>query len=523
MTAAGTSGNGASGMADISMDGRYVVFESAADDLALGDTNGFKDIFLRDRLTGQTEIISRPSPMVQANGDSVAPSMSVGGHYIVYSSFATNLVPGDVEGEQDVFFYNRRTGRTIRVSAGGSEDSFNPTISENGRYIAFESLATNLVPDDTNHAMDVFHYDVELDVMTRVSVDSAGNQANAGSGIFGERPSYPSISDDGDRVVFTSLASNLVPNDVNGTWDVFLHDLRLRTTQLVSVDSLGIQGNDQSVQARISNDGKKVVFVSLSSNLVLEDTNDAFDVFVRDLVDEDTRRVSLSSVGTEGFGDSGLFATISAHGRTVAYATSAGNLAPGDTNRIEDIVVHDLLARSTSRVSLSSLGVEADLGSLHPVISADGRTVVFSSKATNLALDDRNGLADVFVHERGSDYWRNYGEGLAGTFGVPALQVFHAERLGMLTIWFQNDAPSECLGILVGGFQFARIPMPESDLLVQPKFFLPMIIPRDGLGTSFHIPTSLRMPVTFYLQGIEEDPSIPRGYCMTRGLEINLF
>jgi Tol biopolymer transport system component len=207
----------------------------------------------------------------------------------------------------------------------GNSHSVSPSISADGRYVAFSSLASNLVPGDTNGKQDIFVHDRLTGQTTRVSVASDGTQGNGDS-------DFASISADGRYVAFSSLASNLVAGDTNGTWDVFVHDRLTGQTTRVSVASDGTQGNEDSIGVEISADGRYVAFTSLASNLVAGDTNGTWDVFVHDRLTGQTTRVSVASDGTEGNGHSLYGLSISADGRYVAFASVASNLVSGDAN-----------------------------------------------------------------------------------------------------------------------------------------------------------------------------------------------
>ena len=229
---------------------------------------------------GQTIRVSVDSAGNEGDDLSESSSISSDGRYVAFISSATNLVPNDTNRAADVFVHDRQTGLTTRVSknsAGvqGNNGSVQPAISSGGRYVAFTSSATNLVSDDTNGVDDVFVHDRQTGLTTRMSKDSAGVEGNDWS-------NYPSISSDGRYVAFQSNASNLVPNDTNDTWDIFVHDRETAQTKRVSVNSAGVQGNLQSVFPSISSDGRYVAFTSSASNLVPNDSNDVGDVFVHD-------------------------------------------------------------------------------------------------------------------------------------------------------------------------------------------------------------------------------------------------
>lgn len=371
--------------AAVSPDGRFVVFES--------DTNGKTDVFLRDRQTNLTHQVSVATGGGQVNDHSRGPSVSSDGRFVAFSSIATNLVLNDTNGVSDVFVHDRlNSGETKRVSirtgffqAGG--ESFDARISADGRFVAFRSTAPDLVAGDTNGLGDIFVHDRQTDSTERVSVATGGGQATAES--FG-----PSISADGRYVAFSSLANNLVAGDT-GASDIFVRDRLTGTTTRVSVSSAGVQANEASVLPSISSDGRYVAFESLASNLVAGDTNMRRDVFVRDRQTGTTQRVSVGAL--QGNNQSSN-ATISLDGRYVAFLSSATNLIASDTNGVADVFVRDRVAGATWRASVTAAGVAADGASALPSISADGKTIAFTSTATNLVgAADTNGVSDVFV------------------------------------------------------------------------------------------------------------------------------
>ncbi|MCB9432345.1 MAG: PD40 domain-containing protein [Ardenticatenaceae bacterium] len=226
----------------------------------------------------------------------------------------------------------------------------------------------------------------------RVSVDSNGNEGNRG-GVD------PSISDDGRFVAFHSSASNLVSGDTNSSPDVFVHDQQTGTTERVSVDSSGNEGNNNSTLPDISGDGRFVAFISAANNLVSGDTNSIADIFVHDRQTGTTSRISVDSSGTQGNNFS-VDPSISSDGRFVAFISDASNLVSGDTNSIADIFVHDQQTGTTSRVSVDSSGGQGNNRSLDSSISGNGRFVAFESDASNLVSGDTNVSSDIFVAEQ---------------------------------------------------------------------------------------------------------------------------
>lgn len=397
----GTQANGDSHRSRLNATGRFVAFVSVSSNLVPGDTNNKYDVFVHDRETGTTTRVSVSSAGTQANGNSfhLDPGISADGRFVAFGSDATNLVPSDTNTNVDVFVHDRQTGTTERVSVSSTGDQvagFAPDISADGRFVAFNSNYPTLIPDDTNASSDVFLHDRQTGLTERVSVSSGGIQGNDDSGI-----AEPALSADGRFVAFSSGASNLVPGDTNASLDVFVRDRQTGTTERVSIASSGTQGNDLSGGSSpmgISADGRFVAFVSLASNLVPGDTNGVADIFVHDRQTGTTERISVSSTGNQANAFS-VVPRISADGRLVVFNTSSSNLVPGDTNGAHDIFVHDRQTGTTERVSVASDGAEANAISVSAAISADGKIVSFQSFATTLVPNDTNGHEDVFIHE----------------------------------------------------------------------------------------------------------------------------
>jgi WD40 repeat protein len=402
----GTQGNSGSHAPAISADGRYVAFSSSASNLVEEDTNGISDIFVHDRKTGQTQLVSIASDGTQGNNDSGGASISADGRYLVFFSSANNLVEGDTNGVQDCFVHDRLTGETTRVSVASDGTQANgacayygwwfvykTSISADGRYVVFHSDATNLVEGDTNGVQDCFVHDRITGETTRISVASDGTQGNGSSG-------FPTISADGRYVAFESDATNLVEGVTNG--GVFVHDRVTGKTTFESVSSDGIQGNNGAMFPAISADGRYVAFISFSDNLVEGDTNGVWDCFVHDRITGETTRVSVGSDGTQANSDDYATPAMSADGRYVVFhSDDASNLVEGGISGEVNIFVHDRVTGKTVLASVSSDGTQGNNGSLFPDISADGRYVAFGSFSDNLVEADTNEDLDVFVHDLG--------------------------------------------------------------------------------------------------------------------------
>ncbi len=403
LTSGGAQGNAGSvypAMSSSSADGRYIAFTSLATNLVPGDTNGVQDVFVRDRQLGITERVSVNSAGVQANGTSFQSSISADGRYVAFYTLATNLDVADTNGTYDVYVRDRQLGTTERVSVSssgtqGDAYSVGGALSTDGRYVCFDSIATNLVAGDTNGSSDVFIRDRLLGTTELVSVDSSGVEGNG----FSARGA---ITADGRYVVFASEATNLVAGDTNAASDTFVHDRQTGTTERVSVDSSGteaIGGTANVWTPSITDDGRYVTFTTDATNLVPGDTNGVHDVFIRDRQLGTTERVSVDSSGVEGNGDC-RSNSVSADGRYVAFDSSATNLVAGDTNGWPDVFLRDRQLGTTERVSISSGAGQGNFDSDSAVVSADGRYVVFESFASTLVGGDTNGASDVFIRDR---------------------------------------------------------------------------------------------------------------------------
>ena len=387
----------------VSYGGRYVAFESNAQNLIPGPSSQFRDIYVRDRKTFSTERVSVALNGAQTNGDSLGPSISADGRYIAFASNASNLAPDSDPGRfgWDIFVRDRLTGQTELVSVNSSgeqanQESQSASISSDGRYVVFSSYATNLTPGIDNGWPNVFVHDRQTGLTEWVSVGLNGAQPN-GSCLEGAGPR--TISADGRYVTFWSDASNLVPGDTNGVGEVFVRDLQMKKTTRVSVRSDGKQANGPSGAPALSADGRFVLFQSDATNLAPGDTNGVGDIFVRDLQTGQTERVNVDSV-IAGSTFGAERPAMSADARYIAF--DAQRPPTATTGGRYNVYAIDRQTGAVVQVSVSSRGVVGNDQSYNSGISADGHWVVFTSLATNLVPNDHNrhpAAADVYVHK----------------------------------------------------------------------------------------------------------------------------
>ena len=416
VSSTGEQGNDDSNGAAISVDGRFVAMESDASNLAPNDTNGVSDIFVHDRQTGQTTRVSVASDGTQADHYSNDPVISADGRYVAFSSRANNLHPPGWEGTA-IYVHDRQIGQTTLVSRStcgrlANRDAFYPTISADGRYVAFETTATNLFHDDdcdgycdpgnqycdNNNLADIYMHDRQTGETTLVSFSPSNTYPWGGWN--------PRISADGRYVAHEGQITYY-----DNYRDVVLRDRVAGQTELISLAldgaSAGNYGAQLASPAVISADGRYVVFESESTNLVPNDTNECGtplpgicqDVFVSDRQTGQTSRVSVASDGSQANWQS-RGGSISADGRYVVFDSDATNLVPNDPNGGADVFLHDRQTGETTRLSVASYGYQEG-GGMDGVISADGRFVAFSSPANDLVPNDTNGDDDIFVCELG--------------------------------------------------------------------------------------------------------------------------
>ena len=509
-------GNGSSVFGSASTNGRFVVFQSDASDLVAGDTNGATDVFVRDMVSGTTELISVSTNGSCGNGSSHDPVMTPDGRYVAFISSASNLVAGDTNNIPDVFVRDRILQTTVIADIGANSPSpqsarvtsplitpdgrfvayssnarglaagvaanspgeiyvtdltggttiwastnapgialatfgsnnipsWQPALSDDGRYVAFKTggtngvgpalvlqfdtamLTTTVVASNAVQAPpfndDVFGPDMTPD--GRYIVYSATNgvctsvclwDALAGTNVVvsvdvnGDLPTNTisraaTVTPDGRFVAFASNAGNLVTNVVTNGFHLYLRDLHAGTTMLLDGDANGVGAVDANLAVPcVSSNGQFAAFSTPDGNAVSGDTNGFLDVFVRDTAGGRTELISQRDPGVapvSGTGASWLSArAVTPDGRYVAFTSAAGDLVTNDFNREDDVFVWDALA---GRTSLVSVGLDGNAGSggysATPDISADGRIVAFVSSATNLVANDNNNAPDVFVRD----------------------------------------------------------------------------------------------------------------------------
>ncbi|MFM9557653.1 MULTISPECIES: TolB family protein [Streptomyces] len=429
VTAEGSQANDYSDVGGISANGRYVAFDSSATNLVAGDTNGFSDIFVKDLRTGTIERVNVADDGTQADNETTTYSLSANGRYVAFTSYADNLAPGDTPDAQDVFVHDRLTGRTeLLVEAGTTwAQTYEPSISANGRYVAFTSSRSDLVEGDTNDRGDVFVRDRWRKTTERISVADDGSQTSG----FSEGAA---ISWDGTRIAFrtqflldggeeegtrpealgtsgtsgTSEASGI--SQTSATSEVkrpqaflfYVRDTRTgRTVQAAHTRdgvSVAVRG-----EIGLSPDGRYALYASEWGGIVPDDTNDKRDVFAKDLSTGATRRLTLAQDGSEPNDHSAgqvnqRGPALSADNRRVVFTSSAGNLVPGDTNGDADAFVRDLVTGEVQRLNVTRDGAQSDTAQRSsPLVDAFGRTVAFGSAENDLVPGDTNETGDVFV------------------------------------------------------------------------------------------------------------------------------
>jgi Tol biopolymer transport system component len=418
-TATGGSPSGNAGTSDprhgISSDGRFVVFASNASNLVASDTNGNQDIFLKDMSLGTLIRVSKKTDGTQNPADSEVPDIAANraaGDLIVSWHTANASSPSDGNGKPDCYIWREATDTVQLVStstagnegSGGTAGSHDCKLSADGNFVAWESDATGLVGSDTNGQQDIFVknisggtlYGFTANQTKRINTSSSGAQATGGNGIMAHDPH---MSEDGRFVAFYTDQSNLVSGDTNGKTDEFRKDISSGIIRRV-VSSGGGNPNGNSYEPDIDDNGCKVTYHSLATNLVKGDTNGKADVFVADFCAySGSPKANMISRSPSGGLGNGLSKNpiISGDGLFVAFYSSANNLVSNDSNGTYDVFRRDLTARTTSRASISSTGAQANGTSTGAFINYDGSIVSFQSNASNLTASDTT-TPDFFEH-----------------------------------------------------------------------------------------------------------------------------
>lgn len=396
--------------ADISADGRWVVFATRSA-LVADDTNGAMDVYAHDRWTRQTVRASVGSDGGEGEHGSIAPAVSGDGRFVAFIT-ENPFDPIDSPGSNDIYVRDMQDGVTEIVSVnsdgeiGGTASLiyYGPAISADGRYVVFEHPKQGLVDDDTDNTGDIFMRDRLFGETSIVSVSTSGAIAN-------DTCIGATVSDDGRFVAYYSDADNLVEEDDNGLKDVFLHDRDTGETTLISLSTDGQQGNSISyLRPAISGDGRRVIFASVATNLVPDDENGDVDVFLRDLDRETTTRIVMGVDGAEPDGNSAN-PVLNSDDRFLCFISFASNLVPDDDNDDWDVFRLDLERMSMELLSRNTMGdLQDDPGSIgaqinfHPVAADNtGAIIAFTSRAANLVESETESGFDVFVRDlRGS-------------------------------------------------------------------------------------------------------------------------
>lgn len=444
-------GTGPSFDAQISEDGSFVVFASQAENLVANDSNNQPDIFVKKLQTGALEIASLSTAGDASDGWSESPSISSDGRFVAFKSFAKNLSPADTQSYSDIFVKDMQSSALYLVSSDidgivGNYVSTAPMISSNGQSVVFVSGAWNLVSNDSNGSFDVFVKNIVTNTVTLVpkaqtifvgsdcfpSISSEGQFVSFGtleslvandqrgqdtyrfdlqsgsyeivtqvnsllSSTTGNGDSYiGAINHDGTVIAFDSFASNIIADSVGTQGQVYARRTSNGQVQLVSSSASGVASNQNSRNPSLTLDGQWVAFESMASNLVSDDFNGNYDIFVKNINTGAIERISTTAQGAEA-NNSSWDASISGDGRFVAFISQSNSFDSNDQNGTQDIYVKDRQTGRVIRASTNAIGTDANSFSQMPKISSDGRIVVYSSDANNLALNDTNQSGDIFA------------------------------------------------------------------------------------------------------------------------------
>jgi Tol biopolymer transport system component len=385
---AGVQPTSSSWSPSISDDGRYVAFYSHASYLVENDTNAKADIFVKDRKTGVTVRVSVASDGAQSDDISEEPSISGDGRFVAFQSKATTLVtdvaiPPNSSPYVHVYLHDLQERVTTLLSQGlperdaGRGFSYHPRTSYNGRYIVFSSWVVHRFDGEPYWKYDIFLYDRQSNTISLVSKSEAGVQGNGSD-------DYPDISGDGRYVLFQSDSTNLVSPSFGGKVQLIRHDRNTGENRLVSVSASGEAANSDARLGKISDDGRLIVFASYATNLTDGGNNDKQHVFMKDMTTGEVRRLTESDSGEPGNLNS-FRPQISPDGGFVVFQSAAGNLVQQPANSKSQVYLYDVQKETLALVDRSPSGVMADRGSfIYQDVSEGGRYVVFDSYAHNL-------------------------------------------------------------------------------------------------------------------------------------------
>ncbi len=398
----GVPGDDVSFPLDLSADGRTVAFASAASTMVPGDSNGTVDVFVQDMESGTLERVSVDQSGAQLPGNSREAWMSADGRQVVLQHDQLVETPSGSRFEQTVYLRDRAGGTTRRLEArtwAGEPARITPTdVSGDGRFLAVIT-SDALVRGDKNGRLDVYRLELATG---RARLVSTG-RPNTGY----RECRFASISHSGRFVAF-EFPARLAKRDRLNARDIYVRDLRKRRPSLVTVSSAGVQANRGSAAPAISAGGRYVLFSSYATNLVRKDTNGEWDVFLHDRRTGTTERVSVNGRGRQGNAQSqgpGFWseaASVSRDGRYVVFGSFATNLAPtSDDDVSRNLFVRDREQRTTTALAVGPDGSGANDDSGGGLVSADGSATTFWSDATNLVDEDVNATTDVFVRRLG--------------------------------------------------------------------------------------------------------------------------
>ena len=498
------TGNGGCFIGDLSADGLTAVFIGFASDHVPNDTNGAQDLFVRDLASGTTVRIYEDTDGQLGTGHPQQfPELSADGGHAVFRTDAA-LVAADTDFVVDAYVIDIAAGTTSLVSV---DLSGNPAftgvsavdVSGDGQLVAFSAYLPVL-------GAGLFLRDMPGGVTEEVSVDELGVLM---------RGDNPQLTTDGRTIAFDSV-DDLLPGDTNGV-DVFVRDMDLGVTEFISVSTAGVQANSSCLAEHISADGRFVVFSSGADNLVAGDTNVEWDVFVRDRLLNLTERVSVASDGTQGNNQSWR-GSISADGRFVAFESRSDGF--GASNSGNHIYVRDRSLSLTYQVDVNSAGMGDTWSSGNPTISDDGSAVLLGAASPNFAPPDNNNSTDAFVHTR---FWTDLGEGLSGST-TPRLLGAGSLLSGSTATWAFHDGPPSSMTLWIFGFVQNSVPFKGGTLVPSVDVILPML--SDASGAWIHqlvVPAILPVGMSTYFQVIVADGGAPSGFALSNALRGRSF